>query len=93
MDINVDTGRALLVIVLTLIGVIVINVFIYYSVRGKNTIQQIELMKKAVGQARRNPWETEDKALQELSVAVKELLDKNKTEEPVKEHQPGDQEQ
>jgi hypothetical protein len=72
MDVNIDAGRALLVVVLTLLGVIVINVAIYYMVKGKGTIGQIELMRKATRQAR-NPWQAEDQALQELSELVRQF--------------------
>jgi hypothetical protein len=72
MELHINTGRALLVVVLTLLGVILINVAIYYSVKGKGTIGQIEMMRKAAKQAR-NPWEVEDKALAELSDLVKKL--------------------
>jgi hypothetical protein len=72
MEVHIDTGRALLVIILTLLGVILINVAIYYSVKGKGTIGQIKMMQKAAKQAR-NPWKVEDKALAELSDLVKKL--------------------
>lgn len=75
MDINIDTGKAFLVIGLTILGVILVNVAIYYSVRGRGTIQQIEFLRKAVGQTR-NPWELEDTALKELSEMVSQLKEK-----------------
>jgi hypothetical protein len=84
MEVHINTGRALLVVILTLLGVILINVAIYYSVRGKGTIGQIHLMQKAVKQAR-NPWEVEDKALVELSDLVKKLK-----QEPAQENPPGE---
>lgn len=76
MDINIDTGKALLVIGLTILGVVLINLAIYYSVRGRGTIHQIELMRKAVGRAR-NPWSAEDSALQELASLVSQLHDRS----------------
>ncbi len=79
MNINVDAGRALLVIVLTIVGVIVINVAIYYSIKGKSTIGQIEMMRKATRQAR-NPWEIEDTALQELADIVADLKQASRQE-------------
>lgn len=72
MDVNIDAGKALLVIVLTVGGVILINLAIYAMVKDRNTIGQIELMRKAVKQSR-DPWELEDKALKELSEMVKKL--------------------
>lgn len=80
MDINFDTGRAFLVVVLTILGVVVINVSIYYMVRGRGTIQQIEMLRKATKQVR-NPWELEDQALDELSTLVKSL--KKESDQPV----------
>jgi len=87
MDINVDTGKAFLVVGLTILGVILVNVAIYYSVRGKGTIHQIELMRKAVGQAR-NPWEGEDTALKELSEMVRQF--KEHPDEATQTNEPGD---
>lgn len=80
MDINFDTGKAFLVVVLTILGVVVINVSIYYMVRGRGTIQQIEMLRKATKQVR-NPWELEDQALDELSTLVKSL--KKESVQPV----------
>jgi hypothetical protein len=87
MEVNIDTGRALLVVVLTLLGVILINVAIYYSIKGKGTIGQINLMQKAARQAR-NPWEVEDKALSELSELVKKLKQDSGSGAPPEESQP-----
>jgi hypothetical protein len=72
VDINVDAGKALLVIVLTVVGVVLINLVIYAMVKGRGTIGQIEIMRKTVKQAR-DPWELEDNALRELSELVKKL--------------------
>jgi len=91
MEVHINTGRALLVVVLTLVGVILINVAIYYSIKGKGTIGQINLMQKAARQAR-NPWEVEDKALAELSELVKKLKKEPGQESPAgesKENQEG----
>jgi hypothetical protein len=92
MEVNIDAGKALLVIVLTIGGVILINLAIYAMVKGKGTIGQIELMRKAANQAR-NPWELEDKALKDLSELVKQLKNEpvspdqadNQTEKPGKD--------
>ena len=72
MDLNIDPGKVLLVIGLTLLIVIGVNVLIYFSVTRKGTIGQIELMRRAAKQAR-NPWEVEDNALSELSRLVANL--------------------
>ena len=62
----------MLVIGLTLLIVVGVNVLIYFSVTRKNTIGQIELLRRAAKQAR-NPWEVEDNALAELSKLVADL--------------------
>jgi hypothetical protein len=72
MSVNIDAGRALLVIVLTVVGVILINLAIYAMVKSRGNVGQIEMMRKAVKQAR-NPWEVEDKALKDLSELVKQF--------------------
>lgn len=72
METNLDLGRAALVVILALVGVVFINVAIYYMVKGKGTIGQIQMIRKAAGRAR-NPWEGEDQALQDLSELVKQL--------------------
>lgn len=82
MEVNYDTGRAFLVIVLTVIGVIFINLSIYYMVRNRSTIGQIDLLRKVSKQAR-NPWLGEDQALEELSKLVKSL--EKDTQKPVEE--------
>ena len=72
MELNVDPGKVMLVIGLTLLIVIGVNVLIYFSVTRKGTIGQIELLRRAAKQAR-NPWEVEDNSLAELSKLVAEL--------------------
>ena len=72
MELNVDPGKVMLVIGLTLLIVVGVNVLIYFSVTRKGTIGQIELLRRAAKQAR-NPWEVEDNALAELSKLVAEL--------------------
>ena len=61
-----DPNKAILVCCITLVLVIGINVAIYVSVTRKNTVGQIELLRRAARQAR-NPWGKEDKDLQELA--------------------------
>jgi hypothetical protein len=82
MDVNIDAGKALLVIVLTVGGVILINLVIYAMVKGRGTTDQIEMMRKTVKQAR-DPWELEDKALRDLSELVKQFKNKPDSSEPV----------
>jgi hypothetical protein len=72
MDTSIDLGRAALIVGVTLIAVLVINVVIYYSAAGKRSSQQIDMLRQAARRAR-NPWEPEDKALEELSRRVAEL--------------------
>lgn len=72
MSVHIDTGQAFLVIGLTLLGVILINVVIYYMVKGKSTIEQIDLMRKA-SHRMRNPWGIEDQNLRDLSEIVKQF--------------------
>ncbi len=67
-----DTGRAALVIFLTLIIVIGVNALIYLSLRKRSSIGQIEMMRRAARRAR-NPWEDEENDLRELSRRVAEL--------------------
>jgi len=86
MQVNIDTGRAALVIVLTILGVILINLAIYAMVRGKGTTGQIELMRKAAKQAR-NPWEIEDTALKDLSELVKQFKHEPNRDEPTPDSQ------
>jgi hypothetical protein len=82
MDTSIDLGRAALVVGVTLIVVVLINVIIYYSAAGKRSSQQIDLLRQAARRAR-NPWEPEDKALEELSrrVAALKKPDQSETEE------------
>ncbi len=70
-----DTGRAILVICLTLIVVVGINAAIYVMVKGKNTVGQIELLRRAAQRAR-DPWQSEDASLRELSQRVANLPQK-----------------
>jgi hypothetical protein len=75
LELNVDPGKVLLVIGLTLLIVIGVNVVIYFSVTRKSSIGQIELLRRAAKQAR-NPWEVEDNSLAELSRLVADLKEK-----------------
>jgi hypothetical protein len=67
-----DTDRAFLVICLTVGAVVLFYVMIYLSLRRRNEITTIDLMRRAARRAR-NPWKDEDDALQELSDLVSGL--------------------
>jgi hypothetical protein len=84
METNLDLGRAALIVILTLVGVVFINVAIYYMVKGKGTIGQIQMIRKAAGRVR-NPWEGEDQDLQDLSELVKQF------KHPPSDHLPPDE--
>lgn len=75
-----DTGKAALVICLTLIIVIGVNAAIYASLRNRSTVGQIEMLRRAVRRAR-NPWEHEDNDLLELSRRVAALKGESMDEE------------
>ena len=72
MSLEMDIGRAGLIIALTLIGVVIINVLIYFSIKGNRTHHQIELFRKASLRIK-DPWEQEDSDLSELAELVKGL--------------------
>jgi hypothetical protein len=74
-----DTGRAAIVICVTLFLVIGINAAIYVSFVRKNNVSQIELMRRAAERAR-DPWKSENEDLRELSRLVKQLKDDNQEE-------------
>jgi hypothetical protein len=69
-----DPSRVFLVVCITLFIVVGINAAIYVSFTRKNTIGQIELMRRAADRAR-DPWGPEDANLKELSRLVAELKD------------------
>ncbi len=67
-----DTGRAAIVICVTLFLVIGINAAIYVAFIRKNSVSQIEMMRRAAERAR-DPWQSENEDLKELSRLVKQL--------------------
>ena len=69
-----DPNRVFLVVCITLFVVIGINAAIYVSFTRKNTVGQIELLRRATNRAR-DPWGPEDTNLRELSRLVSELKD------------------
>ena len=72
-----DLSKAGLVICMTLVIVIGINIFIYVAATRRNTAGEIEMMRTAFKRAR-NPWQTEDNALAELSKLVADFKDQEK---------------
>jgi uncharacterized membrane protein affecting hemolysin expression len=74
-----DTGRAAIVICIALFLVIGINAAIYVAFVRKNSVSQIELMRRAAERAR-DPWQTENEDLKELSRLVKQLKDDREEE-------------
>lgn len=69
-----DPSRVFLVVCITLFLVVGINAAIYVSFSRKNTVGQIELMRRAANRAR-DPWGPEDADLKELSRLVTDLKD------------------
>ncbi len=69
--------ESLLAPAIIIIMVVVVNVGLFYSLRSKNTRQQLDLLRKA-GQAAGNPWKNEDDALDELSEKVNRLRSANR---------------
>jgi hypothetical protein len=67
-----DTGRAAIVICVTLFLVIGFNAAIYVAFVRKNRVSQIELMRRAAQRAR-DPWQSENDDLEELSRLVKQF--------------------
>ena len=71
-----DTSKAALVICVTLFIVIGFNAMIYVSVTRGKMVGTIEMLRRAAGRAR-DPWGTEDAALEELSRLVSTLKSDN----------------
>lgn len=67
-----DYSKALLIVFIALLVVVFINAAIYYSLSKKNSIGEIELLRKAANRAK-DPWEVENTNLTELSSLVKQL--------------------
>jgi hypothetical protein len=74
-----DIERASLVICITIFVIIGINAAIYVSFRRGHQTTTINLFRKALTRAR-DPWETEDRALQELSDLVSQFHSKEDNE-------------
>lgn len=77
---------ALLALILVGTLVIGINGFLFYRLKGGQTRQHIRMWQKAARRAR-NPWESEDDQLDELSKLVAQL--ENETSEETAQGPPG----
>ena len=64
-----DSTKIVLVICITLAAVAILNAAIFAAIRRGNEIGQIELLQRAVRRTRQ-PLQTEDDALKELSKRV-----------------------
>jgi hypothetical protein len=69
-----DITNALVIVGIALVLVILFNVGIYASIKGKdgNKPGTVDLLRNAFNKAK-NPWEDEDTALKELSEIVAKL--------------------
>ncbi len=70
-----DTTKIVLVLCITLAAVAILNAAIIAALRRGNEAGQIELFQRAARRSRQ-PWQTEDEALKELSKRVEELKKK-----------------
>lgn len=61
-----EIDKATIVVCITIFVIIVINAAIYVSFRRGNQSTTIDMLRKVMTRAR-DPWETEDQALRELS--------------------------
>lgn len=71
-----DTTKILFVLCITLAAVAILNAAIFAALRRGNETGQIELFQRAVRRSRQ-PWQSEDDALNELSKRVEELKRKD----------------
>lgn len=67
-----DSGRVVLIICLTIIGVVILNAVLYLALRRGQEANMINLLRKAAERAR-DPWNDEADALEELSRRVADL--------------------
>lgn len=70
-----DFSKAIIVVVVTLLLVIGLNAAIYLSVTRKNSVGQIELLRRAASRVK-DPWQSENEDLSELAHLVKGLQPK-----------------
>jgi len=72
-----EISRTTIVICITLFIVIGINALLYVSlVKRKNTVSQIDLLRKAAKRSQ-HPWIEEEEQLEELSRLVKDFKKKD----------------
>ena len=71
-----DTTKILLVVCITLAAVAILNAAIFAVLRRGNEAGQIDLLQRAVRRSRQ-PWQSEDDALNELSKRVEDLKRKD----------------
>jgi len=76
-----ESDQIFLVIVLTVVIVLGINGLLYLALRRGNEANMIDLTRKALKNTR-NPWEEEDRSLQELSSLVADLKAQQKNIPP-----------
>jgi len=70
-----DTTKIVLVLCITLAAVAILNAAIIAALRRGNEAGQIELFQRAARRSRQ-PWQSEDEALKELSKRVEDLKKK-----------------
>ena len=75
-----DTTKIILVVCITLAAVAIINAAIFAVLRRGNESGQIDLFQRAIRRSRQ-PWQSEDDALNELSKRVEELKKKGSHDE------------
>ena len=71
-----DTTKILLVVCITLAAVAILNAAIFAVLRRGNEAGQIDLLQRAVRRSRQ-PWQSEDDALNELAKRVEDLKRKD----------------
>ena len=71
-----DSTKIILVVCITLAAVAILNAAIFAALHRGNEAGQIELLKRAVRRTRQ-PWQTEEDALNELSKRVEDLKRKD----------------
>lgn len=70
-----DFSKAIIVVVVTLLIVIGLNAAIYLSVTRKNSVGQIELLRRAASRVK-DPWQSENEDLSKLAHLVEGLQTK-----------------
>jgi hypothetical protein len=86
-----ELTQAGIVILLTVLGVLLLNAAILIMVRGRRPGSEIEVMRR-LGSAARQPFAKSDSQFEELSRLVKDLEGKNPTGAPAADATPGERE-